>query len=121
MDNRAETSLALHDDVRDTHLAAKRGEEDDKLNGVDIVGDNNEVGLLRLDESNTVVETVLDEEGLLGVLSLGLLLLSGGLGDSLKTSLLLLLGLRAVPSLIHQYQTRRADYDATYLLRSLNS
>ena len=96
VDDCAETSLALDDGVRDTHLLAERRQEDDELDGVDIVGDNNEVGLLRLDESNTVVETVLDEEGLLRVLSLSLLLLSSGLGDSIKTSLLLLLGLRAV-------------------------
>ena len=68
VDDGAETRLALDDDVGDTHLAAERGEEDDELNGVDIVGDDDERRLLGLDERNTVVETVLDEEGLLGVL-----------------------------------------------------
>ena len=68
MDDRAETGLTLDDDVGDAHLAAERGEEDDELDGVDIVGDDNERRLLGLDERNAVVETVLDEEGLLGVL-----------------------------------------------------
>ena len=99
VDDRAEAGLALDDDVGDTHLAAERGEEDDELDGVDIVGDDDERRLLGLNEGNAVVETVLDEEGLLGVLGLGLLLLSSRLGLSLETSLLLLLGLRAVPNI----------------------
>ena len=121
MDDRAETGLALDDDVGDTHLAAESGEEDNKLDGVNIVGDDDKGSLLGLDEGNTVVQTVLDEEGLLRVLSLSLLLLSSGLGDSLKTSLLLLLGLRAVPSSSHQYLTMCTGYNTTYLLRSLNN
>ena len=68
MNDRAKTSLALHDDVWNTHLAAKSGKEDNELDGVDIVGDDNERRLLGLDERNAVVETVLDEKGLLGVL-----------------------------------------------------
>ena len=68
VNDRSKTSLALDDDIGDTHLAAEGGEEDDELDGVDIVGDDNERRLLGLDERNTVVETVLDEEGLLGVL-----------------------------------------------------
>ena len=68
MDDRAETSLALDNDVRDTHLAAESGEEDDKLDGVDIVSDDDERRLLGLNEGNAVVQAVLDEQGLLGVL-----------------------------------------------------
>ena len=68
VDDRAETGLALDDDVGDTHLAAESGEEDNKLDGVNIVGDDDKGSLLGLDEGNTVVQTVLDEEGLLGVL-----------------------------------------------------
>lgn len=68
MDDRPETGLALHDDVWHTHLAAQGGEEDDELDGVNIVCDDNEGGLLGFDEGDDVVETVLDEEGLLGVL-----------------------------------------------------
>ena len=68
MDDRAETGLTLDDDVGDAHLAAQGGEEDDELNRVNIVSDDDERRLLGLNESDTVVETVLDEEGLLGVL-----------------------------------------------------
>lgn len=68
VDNSTETSLALNNDVRNTHLATESGEEDNELNGVDIVSNDNERSLLGLNESNTVVQTVFDEEGLLGVL-----------------------------------------------------
>ena len=95
MDDRAETGLALDDGVGDTHLAAEGGEEDDKLNGVNIVGDEDESGLLGLDEGDNVVETVLDDIGLLADV---LLLLALGDGGGLlgKTLLLVGLGLRAV-------------------------
>lgn len=65
VDDCAETGLTLDDDVGDTHLAAESGEEDDELDGVNIVGDDDESSLLGLDEGNTVVETVLGEKGLL--------------------------------------------------------
>jgi hypothetical protein len=95
VDDRAETGLALDDGVGDTHLAAEGGEEDDKLNGVDIVGDEDESGLLGLNEGDNVVETVLDDVGLLADV---LLLLALGDGGGLlgKTLLLVGLGLRAV-------------------------
>ncbi len=67
--NRAKTSLALDNDIGDTHLAAESGEEDDELNGVNIVGNDDESGLLGLNEGNDVVKTVLGEQGLLGVLN----------------------------------------------------
>jgi len=92
VDDCAETSLALDDHIWDAHLTAKSGEEHDELNGVNIISDDNKVGLLRLDEGNGVVEAVLDEQGLLGLLVLGLLVS----GSSVQTSLLLLLGLWAV-------------------------
>ena len=68
MDDRAEASLALDDDVWDTHLTAEGREEYDELDGVNVVCDDNERRLLRLDKSDTVVQAVLDKEGLLGVL-----------------------------------------------------
>jgi hypothetical protein len=68
VDDGTETGLALDDDVRNTHLPAESGKEDDELNGVDIVGDDDESRLLGLNEGNSVVETVLNEEGLLGLL-----------------------------------------------------
>ena len=68
MDDRAETGLALDDDVRDTHLAAESGEEDDELDGVDIMSNDDKRRLLRLDKGDGVVETVLDKQRLLGIL-----------------------------------------------------
>ena len=68
VDDGSQTGLALHNSVRDTHLAAQRGKEDNQLDRVNIVGDQDQRGLLVLDQTNDVVETVLDEEGLLGVL-----------------------------------------------------
>ena len=65
VNDRAETSLALDDDVGDTHLAAESREENNELDGVNIVSDDNEGSLLGLYEGNSVVQTVLDKEGLL--------------------------------------------------------
>jgi len=95
VDDRSETGLALDDGVWDTHLLAESGKEDNKLNGVNIVGDEDEGSLLVLNEANNVVETVLDGVGLLGDI---LLLLALGDGGGLlgQTLLLLGLGLRAV-------------------------
>lgn len=89
--DQTEPGLALHDNVRDTHLPAESGEEDNELNGVNVVGNDNELSLLGLDEGNDVVETVLGEDGLLGVGRGGLVtLLLSLLGLSKETSLLLL-------------------------------
>lgn len=95
VNDRAETGLALDNGVGDTHLLAERGEEDDELDGVDVVGDQDEGGLLVLNEADNVVETVLDGVGLLGDILLLLALLDGG-GLLEETLLLLGLGLGAV-------------------------
>lgn len=68
MDDCAEASLVLHNDVWDAHLAAESGEVDDEFDGVDVIGDHDQAGTLRLDEADAVVETELDVEGSLGVL-----------------------------------------------------
>lgn len=88
VDDCAETGLALTDDVRDTHLLAKRRQVDDELDGVNIVGDDNERRLLVLNQANDVVETVLDSVWLLGDVLLLLAVLDGG--GLLKQTLLLL-------------------------------
>jgi len=49
-DDGTETGLTLDNGVRDTHLAAESGKEDDEFDRVDIVGDHDEVGLLVLDQ-----------------------------------------------------------------------
>jgi hypothetical protein len=95
VDDSSETGLALHNGVWDTHLAAESGQEDDELNGVDIVGDEDELGLLGLDEGDDVVETVLDGVWLLGDVLLLLALGDGG-GLLVQTLLLLDLGLGTV-------------------------
>lgn len=87
---------------RDTHLSAKSWEEDDELDRVNIIGDHNKLGLLGLDESDDVVETVLSEDGLLAILggSLVTLLLSLlSLGSETSFLLLLRLGFVLVEEL----------------------
>ena len=77
VDDLAEGGLALDDAVRDVHLAAQSGEPHNELDGVDVVGDDHELGELLLDEVRDVVEAKVDN----------LLALGGGhlslLGDGL--------------------------------------
>ena len=61
VDDRTETSLTLYDDVGHTHLTAESGKEDNEFDGVNIMGNDDERGLLGLNEGNGVVKTVLDE------------------------------------------------------------
>jgi hypothetical protein len=61
--HRAQTGLALHDGVGHAHLAAQRRQEHDQLDGVDIVGDQDQRRLLVLDQADDVVQTVLDLRG----------------------------------------------------------
>ena len=93
--NSSEPCLALDDSVRDTHLSAKGGQEDDELNRLNIVGDQDQRGLLVLNQADHVVETVLDDVGLLADVLLLLSLLDGG-GLLEQPLLLLRLGLGAV-------------------------
>jgi len=95
VDNCAESGLALDDGVGDTHLAAKSWQENDQLNGVNIVGDEYQSSLLVLNQTNNMVETVLSGIWLLGDIFLLLTLLDGG-GLLQQTLLLLGLALRAV-------------------------
>ena len=95
VDDGTETGLALDDGVRDTHLAAESGQEDNQLNGVDVVGDQDKGSLLVLNQADNVVQTVLDVVGLLGDILLLLALGDGG-GLLVQTVLLLSLGLGAV-------------------------
>jgi hypothetical protein len=52
-----QAGLALDDGVWNTHLAAEGWEEDNKLDRVNIVGDEDEGSLLVLDEADDVYET----------------------------------------------------------------
>ena len=94
MNNGSKTGLALDNGVRDTHLAAERGEPHNNLDGVDIVGNDNELGLFVLNQCGDVVDSVLDHVGLLTLIKL--LALGGRLGNLDETSLFLLLGLGTV-------------------------
>ena len=116
VDELAEASLALDDAEGHALLAAESGEPHNELDGVDVVGDHNKLGLALGDEVGDVVETVLDAglallgEGLEGLLH-GKTLLGVGLvtahrlldgSSTLKTTLLgggLLLGLHPVEEL----------------------
>ena len=108
VDNGTETGLALDDNVGDTHLAAEGGEEDNQLNGVNVVGDQDERGLLVLDEADNVVETELGGVGLLGDI---LLLLALGDGGSLLGQALLLLGLGLRAVLVEDLESLGGDCD----------
>ena len=66
--NSSEASFTLHNDVGNDHLAAQGGEEDDELDGVNVVRDDDEGGFLGFNEGDDVVEAVFDKEGFLGVL-----------------------------------------------------
>ncbi len=94
VDNSSQTALALDNGVRDSHLAAEGREPDNDFNGVNVVGNEDELSLLGLNEGSDVVDTVLDNNGLLA--SGGLARLGGSFGSGRKTGLLFGLGLRAV-------------------------
>ena len=95
VDEGTELSLAGDDGVSNTHLVAESREPHDEFEGIDIVGNQNELSLLLLDELGDVVQTVADEVGStlllnglafhfsLGLLSETSLLLGSSLGDIL--------------------------------------
>ena len=70
MDNGAKTGLALDNDVGNPHLSAEGRKVNNQLNWVDVVGNYDQGGLLSLNKGNSVIETILDEEGLLRLLRL---------------------------------------------------
>lgn len=73
----AEVGLAADEGERNTLLSAESGQMDHDLDGVDIVGNHDELGLVLLNEGGDVVKTELDVHGL------------GGLGSTLILSSLL--------------------------------
>ena len=60
MNELAEGSFSLDEAVGDVHLFAELGEPDDELEGLDVVGDDDQLGLFILDQLGDVVETKLD-------------------------------------------------------------
>lgn len=67
----AEASLALDNDVWDTHLLTQSGEEDNELYWVDIVPNDNEGGFLGFSEGDNVIQAIFHEQGLFGLLEEG--------------------------------------------------
>mmetsp|Transcript_28061 Transcript_28061/g.61136 ORF Transcript_28061/g.61136 Transcript_28061/m.61136 type:complete len:267 (-) Transcript_28061:41-841(-) len=63
VDEGTETGLVLDDHEGDVHLAAEGGHPYDELDGVDVAGDEDELGLLLLDEGGDVLETELNLVG----------------------------------------------------------
>lgn len=102
VDDGTESGLALNNGVRDTHLAAERGKEDNQFNGVNVVGNEHERRLLVLDETDDVVKTELGSVGLLGDIFLLLALRDGG---SLLGQALLLLGLGLGAVLVEELES----------------
>jgi len=110
MDHSTKTSLALDNDIRNTHLAAKGRQENNKLDGINIMSNDNERSLLGLNQGNNMVQAIFDKERFLGFLLIKLghplskcrvkpyngLALSSDSCSCSKTLLLLLLTLRTV-------------------------
>jgi hypothetical protein len=102
VDDRAESCLALDDSIRNTHLTAEGWQEDDQLNGVNIVGDEDQSCLLVLNQADDMVETILGSIRLLRDVFLLLALLDGG---GLLQQTLLLLGLALGAVLVEELES----------------
>ena len=89
VDELAEVGFATDEAEGDALLSAERGQVDDDLKRVDVVGNHDKLGLVLFNESGNVVQTELNVDGLASLLSV---LLSGGL----QSVSLLGLGLRLV-------------------------
>lgn len=68
MNHSSQSGLTLDDAVRYSHLLTESWEVDNELDWVDIVGNDNELSLLVLDERDDVVQTELDVLWLWGLL-----------------------------------------------------
>lgn len=64
VDEFAEGSLSLDEAVGDVHLLAEVGEPEDNVDGVDVVGNGDQLGLLVFNEFGDVVESELEVIGL---------------------------------------------------------
>ena len=92
VDELAEVGLAADKAVRNVLSSAEGGQVNNSLNGINVVGDHNQLCLAFLNEGSHVVEAELDVDGLGGLAGTTVL---GGL---LETELLFLLGLGLVLS-----------------------
>lgn len=109
--NGTEASFALDDDVGDAHFTAQSRQENDQLDGIDVVSDDDKGSLLGFDEGDDMVQAIFDEQRLLRLLKghvikkpslkqaicyLRFVTSGNSLGSGLETLLLLLLSLRTV-------------------------
>ncbi len=94
VDELAEACLTLDEGEGDSLLSAESGEESEELKGINVVSNNNELGLALLNELGNMVETELDNNWLGSLLGLSATLL--GLSLSLESDLLLLVRLGLV-------------------------
>ena len=92
VDKLTETGLVLDESIRDILLATEHREVENKLDGVDIASDEDELGLVVLDERGDGAQT----ESVDGVGVTGLLVLASSGSFLLKSLGLLSLGLRLV-------------------------
>ena len=91
MNEGTKTCLAFYEGIWNVLLSAESRKMEDKLNGVNVVSDDNQLGLTVLNESGNVAQTELDVEGLGGrVLSFSI---SFVLGLFLESGLLVVLSL----------------------------
>jgi len=92
----AEVGLAADEAEGNTLLTAESGKVDNHLDGVNVVGNNDHLGLVLLDEGGHVVETELKKDGLLTLVATSTA--GTSLSESLKTLNLLLLAFGRVLS-----------------------
>lgn len=97
MHDLSEHSLVLDDDEGHAHASAESGQPHDQLDGVHVVGDDNQLGLLLLDQGGDLVEPE-DQRGgvLLGEVLLDVLAFLLALNELLVLLAAVLLGLGAV-------------------------
>lgn len=92
VDELTESGLSLDEAIWDSLLSAESWEEDHHLEWIDIVGNDNHLGLVFFNKGGDVVETVLEEDWLWTDEVLFLSALSG-FSFSLESGLLVLCGL----------------------------
>jgi len=116
VDELTKTGLVLNNAVGDLLLAAEGREPENKLDGIDIAGNHNELSLVTSDKVSDVVETIAKSNGALGSkllenllvgsttgLHVDLLTLLGGLHDLSKTLGVLLTTLPASSLLLRTH------------------
>ena len=78
VDEFAESGLVSDDGIGNVESLAEGGEENNGLDGIDVVGDEDQLGSLLLNEVGDVVETELKGDGLLSLFILLILSLFSG-------------------------------------------